>query len=413
MAGVSCSCGHAMSWHKARAGVRYGCGYPSCACSLYGVSQGDGTYAAQQPAIPAFKPDTKAAAPARAFMQANQDSGTATFMLDLAAQTLAQARLNKLSVDGYVSLARMAAGTCRICRALRTEAEQVEALAYTISGAPRKIHQGNPFLVNFMRDYHLTVEHTAEIFQCPADILRSAAHRYIDEHMAEGDAAARDDELGLVVGWRNWNLQWDSQQDKFALVPPHGNSSEKAYSYKIQATHHGDRAMALEHLANRRRDTRVDPRTLQVTVERDTCTCGLYAYTSWELFCANGYQDNTGVSGNTFPFGTINMGADGESFRASDMMLNRLVVYLGHTAISGQTVMANNGLKPWAWFTQEYDFTRLAYNALCQRLATQFEVQVDLALPIGDSGAGPLPLPLLESFYPEEQQVMVPLEEWG
>jgi hypothetical protein len=88
------------------------------------------------------------------------------------------------------------------------------------------------------------------------------------------------------------------------------------------------------------------------------------------------------------------------------MVVNRLTVWLGKTMIDGDALRMslNSG-----WQVITGDFYREAYEKLCQTLADQFEVPVDLAQAHTDRynpGEGPVPI---ASFYPVER---IPIPDW-
>lgn len=401
-----CTCAHGMTFHRVNRGQRLGCGWPKCDCNVYvPVARADAAPLAEQ--IKAFKPDTSPAAPGRTFVQQNRDSVTSGFMLDMAAKALAQSRLNKLSPQGHLSIAKMAAGTCRVCRGLR-ELDEAQRYTYQI----RRSINGSSQLQLFQAVGHLSAQHVAEIFSVPQDMLHRATLDYLKAHIDDGDEAEDDDELGFVSGFRTWVLKRDGE-GRFFLSPPNGHD-EPVYFRKVEALHDGNRALALEHLARAREETTLNERDLTVTVRRNSCTCGLYCWTTWDLFCRHNYQKSEQVSANVAPFGVVQMGADGESLRASDMKIMRLVVYLGQTEINGHAMRPQSNFvmgdaASWKGLLPEYtDPTLQAYEALSQRLADQFQCQVDLVKPYHrlNSTFSNGPLEVIKTF----QSQVVPVE---
>ena len=389
MAGKVCSCSHNMSWHAIGGGRRLHCKYPACPCQRFDGfdSSVSGLTVAStiQGTEPLFVPNTAPANAVKAFAYAaatnTSDSVVSSFMLDMAAKTLAQQRLNKLSQDGVISTAKLGPNWCRDCRNLITASESlIVSFRYHVN-----LQASNEWR-NFIA--HLTITHVAEIFGVPENMLHSAALKYIRQHVDDTDAAEPDDELGVVVGWRTWMLSM--KDNRFELVAPQSNRIVSlGVSYrKIQATHYGDRELALTHLASAKETTDVNARTLEVTVTRQQCTCGLYCYTNYEDFNSKGYLDYEGVTANVIPFGVVQMGADQKSLRASDFLINRLIVYYGTTNVNETHCTPYSDMhglphfEPWTrWVGKWVDPALVAYKALCQQLADQFEVSVDLVEP--------------------------------
>ena len=210
-----------------------------------------------------------------------------------------------------------------------------------------------------------------------------------------------------MIGWRTWELLVNSS-GQLQLQAPHARGSavnDPPIVYReAQATHLGDRELCLIHLAMARSSTSVNPSTLEVRVTRTGCSCGLYCYTDFEQFARDGYLNTAHVSANVIPFGVVQMGADQLTLRTSDFLINRLIVHYGQTNVNGSHCTpqtANPHFDPWTrWVGEWVDPALVAYRNLCQELANQFEVQVDLAKPPE--------LEAMDSFYP----IQNPLASW-
>ena len=388
MAGKVCSCNHGISWHALGGKRRLHCKSPACTCDLFdGVSGLTAVSPSVQnslkPSQAMFVPNTAPANPVRAFTFTASDgvseSVVSSFMLDMAAKALAQQRLNKLSEDGVLSLANLGPNWCRDCVNLverKRKASELSFMSYSVRGSTEWVRFNG----------HLTPKHVAEMFGVPENMLHSAALAYIRQHVNDSDQADVDDELGVIVGWRTWMLEY--KVGKFRLVAPHAGVLSLGVEYrKIQATHYGDRELALQHLAAAKESVTVNENTLYVSVTRPTCTCGLYCYCNFEDFKATSYLNYAGITANVIPFGTVQMGADQRTLRASDFLINRLIVYYGTTNVNGthctpyENMCGLPHFEPWVqWVGEWVDPALVVYKAMCQQLADQFEVSVDLVV---------------------------------
>jgi hypothetical protein len=333
--------------------------------------------------------------------------GLGDLMFGICVDFLAKHRLGDLHPSTIETAAKLGPQWCHICRTYKNALELSGGNYFYDSGL-------RSALARFVSVEHLSVKHVCEMFGA-ADKEPAIRIMATDVILAnkDKDVEANEEDLGsLSVGWRTYVLHRDVSG--FYLESPTVSAGQRSIvrDQDIMALcpqgkgREEQRVLALEHLAAASSDANFNPRTLEVTKARAVHTCGLYAWTTEELFHTNNYFDPRNVTAIVKPYGTIQLGSDFESFRCSDMMLDRLQVHFSHTAVNGADLRVNYYPNKWGGYdltSYDREIRMSVYRRLCRDLASQFELAVDLlAVPEGmDEGRGKMtPLQLIETFEP-------------
>lgn len=363
---------HSAQFHPKQRGVRARCLSVGCGCHQY-EHPSVGVLSTARAGTPWQKPvPAQVAAQPPAFSQVS--TAAANWVLDLAAQVFAEYRMNGLSTSHVESLCKL--GEKQGCVKCRQLLEYKTGQARWFSG-----FTGSRFWVGWLE--HLTLAHVARSFQVAGDQLYNRSKELILEKLGKPEDFTGDlQKASQLSGWRTWKCEWDVRGKYFKLVPPVSGHYEPVVTDTLEARHNGDRDLALEHLKARATSWTLNERTLEVDRSRNNCTCGLYCWTTYELFCTENYRDFANISGNVIPFGTIQLGQDGKSLRASDMLITRMEVYFGKLSINGYGLPVKSSMMAGTWtdFLPQVDVVRESYNNVCKRLAEQFDLQVDLVM---------------------------------
>lgn len=243
--------------------------------------------------------------------------------------------------------------------------QQSDLLRVAEVGAARGCERCREFTVGqyskFGLSSHLTPTHVAEAFALTlTPEMRDNAYSEILEMLAKGETSHQEQANDWVRGWRQFKLLYDTggltlndglivPQTVFPRPWLAGAQGGRWISGDYQAhcsgkiggrrrsgdwdylTGDAARQQCLEHYSQSGRS--VNQHTLEVT-DFDPCSCGVYAVTNRHgVYGGNsatsvGIVDWAGtVKAITVAYGTIQVGADGESWRATDGMLERLIFY--------------------------------------------------------------------------------------